>query len=486
MHFRQRQRSSACQWLPVIGWVVLSFGPVLRDSTAGEENKMAPSGCPFMVGERQITTAPHGHILTNIGVWSADGQWIVYDVRTDAAGDSFDGKRIERVHASTGRVETLFNASRGACCGVAIASPVDDRVVFIHGPEHPTPQWHYAAWHRRGVIVHANAPDDVRTLDARDLTEPFTPGALRGGTHVHTFSGDGEWVAFTYEDHVLAELGNGAGHDWNQRNVGVSIPAGPVVVDRDHPRNHDGTHFSVLVTRTVNHPPPGSNEISRACEESWIGVDGYLRRDGARQRRALAFQGQVVADDGRLISEVFAVDLPDDLTVPGDGPLAGTATRRPAPPRGVIQRRLTFTTDRRYPGIQGPRHWLRSAPDGSQIAFLMRDEGGVVQLWTISPNGGEPTQLTRNRCDIQSAFSWSPDGRWIAHVLDGRVCVTGTADGATHPLTSHSRSAGVGAPRGEACVFAPDGKRIAYVRPVGERTERRNQVFVLSWEEPGE
>ena len=28
--------------------------------------------------ERQITHAPHGHILTNINVWSPDGRWIVY------------------------------------------------------------------------------------------------------------------------------------------------------------------------------------------------------------------------------------------------------------------------------------------------------------------------------------------------------------------------------------------------------------------------
>ena len=42
-----------------------------------------------------------------------------------------------------------------------------------------------------------------RNLDARDLLPPFTPGALRGGTHVHQFSPDGHVVSSTYEDHVL-------------------------------------------------------------------------------------------------------------------------------------------------------------------------------------------------------------------------------------------------------------------------------------------
>src|SRR5207302_6520048 len=116
----------------------------------------------------------------------------------------------------------------------------------------------------------------------------------------------------------------------------------------------------------------------------------YVRANGVIQQRALAFQGQVVNARGETVSEVFIVDVPDDVTIPGEGPLAGTEHRRPFPPKGTVQRRLTFTTDRKHPGLQGPRHWLRSSPDGSRIAFLMRDDDGIVQLWTVSPNGGAP------------------------------------------------------------------------------------------------
>ncbi|MBD4005232.1 DUF3748 domain-containing protein, partial [Xanthomonas citri pv. citri] len=81
----------------------------------------------------------------------------------------------------------------------------------------------------------------------------------------------------------------------------------------------------------------------------------------------------------------------------------------PAPPRGVVQRRLTFTHHRAYPGLVNvPRHWVRCNPQGTQIAFLMRDDNGIVQLWLISPQGGEPRQLTHNKTDIQSAFNWHP------------------------------------------------------------------------------
>jgi len=438
--------------------------------------------------ERQLTSAPHGHILTNDNVWSSDSRWIVYDVRSDPAGAIFDGTRIEAVNVDSGEVRVLYESRDGACCGAASFSPIGDKVVFIHGPENPTPDWQYCAWHRRGVVINARVAVGrganhglaaAENLDARDLLPPFTPGALRGGTHLHIYSPDGQWIAFTYEDHVLANLpkDDAANADLNQRNIGVSIPRGPVRVNRDHLRNHDGSHFSVLVTRTINQPRPGSDEISRACEEAWIGTDGYLRADGTRQRRALAFQGTVVTESGQPISEAFIVDLPDNLTQPGDGPLAGTETRRPFPPQGVQQRRLTFTANRKHPGLQGPRHWLRSSPDGSRIAMLMKDAAGVVQLWTISPNGGEPRQLTHNWHDIASAFTWSPDGRGIAHVLDGSVCITDSESRQTRRLTA--KQSAESAPRPEACVYSPDGDKIAYVRPAIAGGKVYNQIFMV-------
>jgi hypothetical protein len=430
------------------------------------------------VHERQITRTLGGRLLTNTGVWSPDSEWIVYDTRSDAAGDLFDGRRIELVNIHSGEVRVLYEARQGAFCGVPTFHPRIAQVVFILGPEHPTPDWQYHAYHRQGVMVDVARPGLARNLDARDLTPPFTPGALRGGSHVHVWNSAGDWVSFTYEDHLLAQFKAAtAGNDLNQRNLGVSVPHHPVRVSKDHPRNHDGECFSVLVTRTVANPQPGSDEIKKAFEEGWLGANGYARADGSRQRRALAFQGHVVTPNGETISEVFIADLPEDLTVPGDGPLAGSDLRRPFPPKGVTQRRLTHTADRKYPGLQGPRHWLRSSPDGAHIAFLMKDDAGTVQLWTISPNGGTPAQLTRNGHPIASAFTWSPDGRHIAHVMDNSVCVTDASTGITMRLTQRSDDAS--APRPEACVFSPDGRKIAFVRRLPSPIQECNQVFVV-------
>jgi hypothetical protein len=419
--------------------------------------------------ERQLTHAPHGHILTNTGVWSPDGRWIVYDVRSDPAGTVFDGQQIEAVNVATGEVKTLYESKHGACCGVVTFDPRVPKVVFILGPENPTPDWQYSPSHRQGVIVDLARPGVAENFDACDLTPPFTSGALRGGSHVHVWDAAGDWVSFTYNDALVES---------DVRNVGVAVPTRPVRVPESNPRNHDGNYFSVLVTRTTSHPRLGSDEIFRASEDAWIGTNGYVRLDGTRQRHALAFQGQVLTTNGAAITEVFVADLPENLTQSGTGPLAGTSEQLPSPPQGVTQRRITFTAGRKFPGLQGPRHWLRSSPDGSQIAFLMKDDAGIVQLWTISPNDGEPRQITHNPHDIASAFTWSPDGKFIAHVMDNSVCVTDVATGLTKRLTPRSDDAT--ALRPEACVFSPDGKQIAFVRQMPAEGHTFNQIFITT------
>ncbi|MEX2171875.1 MAG: DUF3748 domain-containing protein [Pirellulales bacterium] len=446
-------------------------------SFSAEPCDMQPSSYPR---ELKLTSKLCGHILTNVNVWSPDSKWIVYDTRSDPAGKAFDGRTIEAVHVDTGEVRIAYESHHGAFCGVATFHPVDDKIVFIHGPEHPAAGWQYSPFHRRGVIVDLARPGVARSLDARDIVPPFTPGALRGGSHVHVFSDDGQLVSFTYEDHVLSSLESADGEP-NQRNIGVSVAGRGVTVPNTHPRNHDGDYYTVLVTRTAKQPQNGTDEISRACEEGWIGDNGYQRVDGTWQRRALAFQGEVATDTAQKISEVFVVDLPEDFAQASDGPLQGTASIRPRPPRGTRQRRLTYTSDRKFPGIQGPRHWLRSSPDGARIAFLMRDDAGVVQIWAVSPNGGQPVQVTRDPWDIGSAFTWRADGRSIAYIADGSVLVVDPNSGMSRRLTEKRSAATV--PRPEACVFSPDSERIAYVRPVESDGQTFNQVFVVAVEE---
>jgi len=423
-----------------------------------------------MRSEEQITFERRNHIISNAAVWSPDGEWIVYDVRSDRLGSRFDGTRIERVHVATSRVEVLYESHDGACCGVATYSPTADKVAFILGPERPRNDWRYSAFNRRGVIVDTPNPGVAINLDARELSPPFLAGTLRGGTHLHLFSADGNWVSFTYEDHPLATPAAGA--ELNQRNVGVTVLGQAVHASHRHPGNHDGSGFSVLATRTVAEPKPGSDEISRAAEEAWIGTEGYLKADDTRQRRAIAFQGEVVTPAGTKLLEAFVVDIPEDVTIAGDGPLEGTQTTRPRPPKGTVQRRLTYTADRKYPGLAGPRHWLRSDPRGTEIGLLLRNDGGVVQLYSVSPNGGELRQITCNPWNVASAFAWSPDGGQIACIIDNSVFVTDVASGESERWTERTEDAS--APLPLASVFSPDGRSVAYLRNL----DGNNQIFV--------
>ena len=114
----------------------------------------------------------------------------------------------------------------------------------------------------------------------------------------------------------------------------------------------------------------------------------------------------------------------------------------------------------------------------------LRDDLGIVQLFTVSPNGGRPVQVTRDAWSVASSFSWSPDGRRIAYVADSSVFVVDVVSGESTRLTARSLAAPL---RPEACVFSPDGRRIAFMRSVaGHRPQHgtpagevHNQLFVV-------
>ncbi|MBJ8877146.1 DUF3748 domain-containing protein [Citrobacter koseri] len=394
---------------------------------------------------KQITFASRHHQLTNTNTWTADSQWLVFDVRP--SGASFTGETIERVNVRTGEIEVIYRATQGAHVGVVTVHPQDDRYVFIHGPENPDETWRYDFHHRRGVIAAQNR---VTNLDAMDITVPYTPGALRGGSHVHVFSPNGERVSFTYNDHVLRERDPAL----DLRNVGVAVPYGPVTVAVQHPREYSGSHWCVLVSQTTPAPRPGSDDINRAYEEGWVGD------------HALAFIGDTLSAKGEKVPELFLVALPQDekgWKQAGDMPLTGTESTLPAPPAGVVQRRLTFTHDRVFPGLVNvPRHWVRSNPQATDIAFLMRDDRGIVQLWLIPAQGGEPRQLTHNATDIQSAFNWHPSGQWLGFVLENRIACCDAQSGAIAFLTASHDSP----PSADAVVFSPDGALIAWMEEV--------------------
>ena len=248
---------------------------------------VAAPACRFMPpAERQVTHAPHGHILTNVNrlVARRPADRLRRPLRP--------GRRQFRRRPASRR--STSRPARSASCTVRRAgrsaasrhtSPVADHVAFILGPEDPTPDFTYGPARRRGVLVDEDGPGEAIPLDARDLVPPFTPGALRGGSHVHVFSPDGS----RRQLHLRGPCSRRAarpGGERNHRNVGVSRPrsAGRV------PPATRGTTTGTAFTSSSRAP---ATTRRRASDEISEGVRGRLGRNARLPagRRVLAARG---------------------------------------------------------------------------------------------------------------------------------------------------------------------------------------------------
>ncbi len=433
-----------------------------------------------MPTETQLTHDAKGHTLNNTQVFSPDDQWVVYDTRNhDTELAKSCCIRMLNIHSGEDRLlyQTDNQTEHGPGVGAATFSPVRPQVLFLHGLRNATARLTYAMTRRTGVLIDVNQPQEPHFLDGRNVSPPFIAGTLRGGTHAHQWSGDGERISFTYNDAVMERLASMDSTVVDLRTVGVMNPTSPVKVPHGNELDEfSGEGFAVVVTRVTPVPRPGSDEIDRAFDETWIGREGYLKPDGTRQQRALAFQGNVRNVAHRTVTEVFVVDIPDDLTeaLPGQ-PLAGSTITRPNPPAGVSQRRITFSER----GIEGPRHWLRSTPDGTLIGFLARDSAGLIQLFGVSPNGGATRPLTQQPFSIQTPFNFSPDGNFVAYAADNSVFITDLRNGQPRRLTP--RSADDDRPI-NGILWSHSGDRLVYNRYVSTPEGRYIQIFQVGME----
>ncbi len=365
---------------------------------------------------RQITFEKNkNHNLDNNRNFSPNDRWLCYDTRP-FNGSIADGQTIEKVNVQTGQEVILYQVAhyvkhKGPGVGAASYFPHKDSVIFIHGPDVQRGLV-YQKTRRVGAIVPADGSGKRVWADARDVTFPFTPGALRGGTHRHEPGGPhDEWVGFTYNDLIMKRYGESIGKDLDLRTVGVTHLGHPVRVDADSAgENRSGIGFSVVVVKVVPNPKPGTDQISHAAGDRWVGEKGYPKPDGTYQL-ARAFLGKLASGK----EEVFIVDIPRDITQPGpDGPLEGTPTTFPNPPKGTVQRRLTHTAS----GCAGN---VSSNPQGTRLSFLSKDAKSRWQIFLISPLGGKMRQATFFRSGVQGEARWLPGGKAFVCVAHNRI-----------------------------------------------------------------
>ncbi|RFS24697.1 DUF3748 domain-containing protein [Chitinophaga silvatica] len=376
----------------------------------------------------QLTFEQQGHTLNSTQCFSANDSLVVFDTRNEDTKIA-STNTIGILNIYTKEIKILYtipnNTEYGPGVGAATFSPREDRVMFIQGILNADKSNPYSITRRTGVSIALKHPDNVRFMDARNIYAPYTPGALRGGTHAHSWNYDGKWISFTYNDAVMEKLGR------DRRTVGVMFPKRVRVPKDSAGENNSGEMYSVVVAKVTTSPTPGSDEIDKAFDECWIGTDGYEKENGSRQKKAIAFQGNVLDSNGVTKTEVFVVDLPEKFDLKNNKtPLEGTSQSAPRAPANVTQRRITYTER----GIEGPRHWLRSTPDGRLIAFLAKDSKGVINAFGVSPNGGNVSQLTFEPSDIQGGINFNPDGNYLVYFAQNTIRVTNIITGESYRI----------------------------------------------------
>lgn len=449
--------------------------------------------------ERQLTTDPSGHTLNRRQAISADGRFAAFDSRND---DSRIGStsNIGLIDLNDGNIHWLYSAPNstefGPGVGAVACHPTANRVVFIHGLNNCNSQRPYAMTRRFGAMIDWSHDSDmvikrhsVIPAESRSLAATWQPGTLRGGTHAHSWSGDGQCLSFTYNDAIVAAEATNQSTVRDLRTVGVMMPQEAPNVSPQSEENFTGSFYSALIAPVSDNPTPGSDEIETANEECWIGTNGYSRPDGSQQRYAIAYQGIVRDDRNQTMNEVFVVDLPEwsrikqSLSREVQFMKQNTSPQRLPIPSILRPRRLTYSHDMAFPGIQGPRNWLVTTPDGARILFPMRDEQGIVQVASVPTIGGSVQFVSDLEHSIEGQITVSRDGK-KALVCSARCVVsidieTGIATILTKPATSNlDPSTAIGTVEG-AIHETHDGCYV-YNRYVENSIGRHLQIFKLA------
>ncbi|APQ18779.1 DUF3748 domain-containing protein [Maribacter hydrothermalis] len=432
--------------------------------------------------EIQLTNDLKGHFIHTNGSFSPDNNWLVYDTRNDDTHIARTGS-IEMINVNTLEVRRLYNTKNqtknGPGVGAVSFNPKRNQVLFIHGLQECNKISPYSFSRRTGVSIKTHSPQEPIFLDARDVMPPFTQGALRGGTHAHSWSSDGKWVSFTYNDDIMMKLSLQTGSKIKDlRMVGIMAPLGPVNVDNNSSsENLNGKMFSVVISEILENPEPGSNQIDRAYGDGWVGNKGYRKSNGQKQNRAVAFLGDTIDEKGNKLTELFIVDIPNDISKSNlKKPLEGTEKTRPNPPLHTVQRRVTYTNERKYPGIISFGNPVRSNRDGTLLFIIMKDEKGISQIYSVSSNDGLIEKLTDNNLSIDTSFDISPDGRYLVYGINENVYITDILLANTFIKFSNNEQENKSL---RGLQWSKDGKSIAYNRKVFQNGFDYFQLFVL-------
>lgn len=357
----------------------------------------------------QLTFDDFGHTLHHFQIESPNGRYLVYDTRNDDTkiGETSSICLLDTESFESERIYIASNQTKfGPGVGAASFSQLEEKIIFIHGIRNADKQKPYSATRRTGVAINIDYPNHPIFMDARNINFPFSAGALRGGTHSHSWKKDKDWISFTYNDYVLEQESKRNFLVKDQRVVGMMFPEKVEVEFDETLENNSGEMFSIIVSKVVSFPVFGSDEIEKAFDECWVNSTNNI-----------AFQGHVRDEKGNLKTEIFVAELPDVITISEDDNLLGSKTALPDVPKCISQKRITFTEN----GISNFRHWLRSSPDGSIVYFLMEDNFLITQLFGVNLISNKVMQYSFLDEPIESPFNLSTDGNQVVFFSSNKI-----------------------------------------------------------------
>ena len=107
---------------------------------------------------------------------------------------------------------------------------------------------------------------------------------------------------------------------------------------------------------------------------------------------------------------------------------------------------------------------------------MMKDTAGIVQIYGISPNGGQHRQITFNNFSVETGFNVSPNGKFLAYGNRQRVYVTQIQAGETRQVSPEPQE---NMAELRAINWSNSGNILAYNRKIAINDTSYFQVFLL-------
>jgi hypothetical protein len=229
--------------------------------------------------------------------------------------------------------------------------------------------------------------------------------------------------------------------------------------------NIQGKYYSAIIADVIVEPEHGSDQISKAFDECWLG------NIGDDSNPSIAFQGTTKNEDGKDVVEIFLVDI-DPQKILQDKGAIGREGEKIRVPKGIISKRLSHSEN----GLSDLRHWLRSSPDGKFIYALAKDKNGFNQIARCEVQTGELKNISNLDFSISSPINIDPKGEKITFIANNNVYLFDLKSLKADKITDFGSD---DLPLLGVPVFSRDGSKLAFNQFVEKEGRKNVQIKMI-------